>query len=118
MTDILTTGRGTFLDRMIELAGGENIFADLDARYPQVSAESVIAGRPEVIVELMPGVDATDAFLAEIQRQWRSLGPTPAMEHHRVHVITDDHGLIPSLRYVEIVEKVADLLHPERSGGE
>lgn len=117
MSDILTTGRGTFLDRTIALAGGENIFGDIDMSYPQVSTESIVVRRPDVIIELMPGFKLTKKAHRHILEQWRSLGPIPAVVNDRVHIITDDHCLIPSLRYVDIIEKIADLLHPERSIG-
>ena len=114
LANLLTAGRGTFLDQMVEAAGGLNIFGHLDMTYPQVSPEGVIAQQPEVIIELLPEVKLTEAMEKQMLEQWGRLGTIPAVVHHRVHFLTDDNGLIPSPRYVDIIEKVSHVLHPER----
>jgi iron complex transport system substrate-binding protein len=113
MSDILTAGKGVFLSEMLEIAGGENVYGDIDMGYPQISAEGIVTRRPEVIIELMPEVILTPTLEARIRSDWRKLGPIPAVQRNRVHIITDDHCLIPSPRYVEIIDKVSRLLHGE-----
>ena len=110
---MLTTGKGTFLDQMIEIAGGVNVFGHLDMIYPQVSPEGMLAQQPEVIIELMPDLKLTAALKEQIGEQWKHLGSMPAVTKNRIYVLTDENGLIPSPRYVEIIDKVARLLHPE-----
>ena len=116
LANILTAGKGCFLSDMLEIAGGANVFGEVELAYPQVSPESIIAARPEVIVELMPETPMTDALREQVLKTWRSLGPIPAVTDGRVHLLSDDHCLVPSLRYVKIVGKVARLLHPEAYG--
>ncbi len=113
LANVLTTGKGTFLDQMIEVAGGVNVFGHLDMIYPQVSPEGMLAQQPEVIIELMPGAKLTEAFQKQLREQWKQLGTMPAVANDRIHVLADDNVLIPSPRYVEIIEKVSRLLHPE-----
>lgn len=113
LANLLTTGPGTFLHEMIEIAGGINIFADQDMRYPQISLESIVARRPEVVIELLPEVKMTPELRRQMLAQWRGVGSFPAVTSGRIHFLTDDHCLIPSPRYVEIIEKVSRLLHPE-----
>ena len=117
LANILTTGRGTFLDEMLDLAGGVNAFGHLDMAYPQVSAEGIIVHRPDVIIELMPEVKMTPALKRQMLDQWKQLGSIPAVSSGRVYFLTDDHGLIPSPRYAEIIDKVSRLLHPESGRG-
>ena len=113
LANLLTAGRGTFLDEMIDIAGGVNVFGYLDMAYPQISPEAILTRRPDVILEMMPEVNVTPELRARMIEQWRSLGSIPAVTTARVHFITDDNALIPSPRYVEIVEKIARILHPE-----
>ena len=61
----------------------------------------------------MPEVKLTDTLRRQMLEQWRKLGSIPAVTEGRVFFLTDDNCLIPSPRYVEIVEKVSRLLHPE-----
>ncbi len=113
LANLLTTGRGTFLNEMLDIAGGINVFGHLDMAYPQVSLESIVARRPEVIIELMPEVTVTAALKRDMLNQWRTVGSFPAVNERRIFFLTDEHCLIPSLRYVEIIERVSRLLHPE-----
>ena len=98
---------------MLDLAGGVNVFGHLDMAYPQVSGEGIIAHRPDVIIELMPEVKMTPALERQMLKHWEQLGSIPAVGNERVYFLTDDHCLIPSPRYAEIIDKVSRLLHPE-----
>lgn len=113
LANILTTSNGTFLDEMIEIAGGKNAFGHLDMTYPQVSPESITAQRPDVIIEFMPGMVDTSERRASLVREWRGLSTVPGVANDRIYVVTADHGLMPSPRFAAIVEQVSRLLHPE-----
>ena len=47
---ILTQNKNSFISKLFELCGGENIFADLPMTSPQISVEAVLAANPEVIL--------------------------------------------------------------------
>ena len=111
--DLLTAGRGMFLGEMIEIAGGVNVFGDLDIRYPQVSLEAILTKRPDVIIELMPEVKMTPPLEKQLRRQWATFSSIPAVAQGRLHFLTDDHSLIPSPRFIALIEKVSRILHPE-----
>jgi iron complex transport system substrate-binding protein len=117
LANLLTTGSGTFLGQMIEVAGGTNVFGHLDMLYPQVSPEGIIAQQPEVILELLPEVQLSQALREQLLRQWREMESVPAVTRGQIHFLTDENCLIPSPRYVEFIEKVSRILHPEPSGG-
>ena len=117
LADVLTAGKGTFLSEAVAIAGGTNVFGHLDLAYPQVSLESIVAAAPDVIIEFMPGAEVTDDDLATFKTQWQSLGPTPAGDTGCIHAITADHALMPSPRFVGIVETMATMLHPEDTTG-
>lgn len=116
--DLLTTGPGTFLDDLITAAGGTNVFHDLDMPWPQVSMESVIVERPDVIVEMMPEVELTDELRSQLLEQWKQFPSLPAVRANRIHFITDDNALIPSPRCLDVLDKLSRLLHPEASRDE
>jgi len=113
LANLLTAGKGTFLDEMIDAAGGINVFGTVDMRYPQISPESIIAQQPEVILELMPGLTADPAMQEEIKSQWNSLPSVPAVARDRIHLLNADNVLIPSPRFTEVIQHVSRILHPE-----
>lgn len=43
-------GPGTFIDELITLAGGENVFHDLERRWAAVSPESLVAREPDLFL--------------------------------------------------------------------
>lgn len=51
-----TAGRGTVIDDMIRLAGGENVAGELPLANPVLTAEAIVAANPDVIV-LSPWAD-------------------------------------------------------------
>lgn len=51
---IVTIGAQTFLNELLEMAGGVNIFSDLKKDYPVVSQEEIIKRNPEIIIVLHP----------------------------------------------------------------
>ena len=43
-------GRGSFLDQLVELAGGINVFHDIEAASPAVAIETIVARDPDYVV--------------------------------------------------------------------
>lgn len=113
LSDLLTAAKGSFLDDMLTLAGGHNVFGSLDIAYPQVGPEGILGRRPEIIIEFMPELDSDPAIRDRLASDWRELAAIPAVATGRIVFIIEPHALIPSLRCAEIVEKLADLLHPK-----
>ena len=112
LANISTVGKGSYLHELIELAGGKNVFGDLDVAYPQVSLEEIVARRPEVIIEVSPGGRPAGGHV-QLTTQWHPLQQIPAVRNGRVHVLTEDYALIPSPRLVLLAEKLLSLLYAD-----
>ncbi len=108
---LMTAGKGTFIDDLIELAGGENVFSDVEG-WAQVSVEQVLAKDPEVII-LTPhcGMTVQDVYHSELSK-------TTAAKEGKVVVIQNDNVLVrPSPRIVIGLEELAKVIHPDVFGG-
>jgi iron complex transport system substrate-binding protein len=46
----MVVGRDTFVDGLLSLAGGQNVFGDRGDRYPTVTAEEIRAASPDVVL--------------------------------------------------------------------
>lgn len=106
---LFTTGKGTFLDDLIRLAGGASITADETTEWPQYSAEAVIARAPDVM--LVPLV--THGFAARDSGIPASIAATPAVRNNRIVRIDGDLLMRPGPRLVDGLEQLARALHPE-----
>ena len=108
---IYASGGVGFLHDMLEAAGGTNVFADVKRESVQVSAELIIARRPEAILELrVTPLDAT-GLRAEVG-VWKALASVPAVRNGRVHIFTDDKMVVPGPRVGEATELLSRALHP------
>ena len=116
LTGIMTASSGTFLQELIQLAGGLNIFHDLSSRYPRVSKEVLLTRNPEVIIEILAeGLSHKNKTL--LRRDWERLSRLPAVQEDRIHFLTQDYLLIPGLRVAQTAEAFARIIHPEAFDG-
>ena len=98
---LVLVGRGDFLSELLLLAGGENAYGG-SIPYPQVAAESVIALRPDWIIDLQadPGPAAP----------WHELPLVPAVRQGKVRTLTGPLWMRPGPRVVEIARQFAAIL--------
>ncbi len=115
LADCFTAGAETYVSELLDIAGGENLFGHVEMDYPTVSMEEVLTRQPEVILEFMPEVTVTADLRRQMVAQWAKVGPTPALVNGRIYFVGDelDHSLIPSPRYVEVIDAVSRILHPD-----
>lgn len=111
---LMTAGPESFIGELITLAGGDNVFADVEIAYPQVSEETLILRNPEVIV--MPRMKSdpadTKTVLQEL-RQRPGWSKMDAVQQERIYLIEDDLISRPGPRVVQGLQKVAQALYPE-----
>jgi iron complex transport system substrate-binding protein len=105
---LITAGRNTFINDLINLAGGKSISGDETADYPQFSRETVVARAPEIIV-------APSSHGSELVKQSdlrRDFAMTPAIRSNRIVWVNPDLVDRPGPRIVEGLEQLAKGLHP------
>lgn len=109
--ELYTVGPHTFVDDLIALAGGENVAADADSPWPQLSVETIILKDPQVIVL----ADHNYGETAEMLKERPGWGEISAVKEGRVMEITNDDIVSrPGPRLVEGLEFLAQALHPDR----
>jgi ABC-type Fe3+-hydroxamate transport system substrate-binding protein len=105
---LLTIGHGSYLDTLLTIAGGQNVYADLAAPSPSVSSEDVIRRDPAVIF-------ASPSTIASIRAdaRWQH---TTAVRAGRI--LAPDTSLVgqPSVHMGQAAASLAILLHPELAG--
>ncbi|GIX45877.1 MAG: ABC transporter substrate-binding protein [Candidatus Tectimicrobiota bacterium] len=105
---LITAGPQTFLGQLLTLAGGLNIFADLQARYAPVSAEEVVRRNPEVIL----GPDHHGQPLRRLAQQpgWQHVA---AVRQGRIYLLDGDLVSRPGPRLAAALEAVVQALYPQ-----
>jgi iron complex transport system substrate-binding protein len=97
---------GSFLNDLVEIAGGRNVFAELPQPSPEVSAEEVLRRDPEIVL-----VGPRAATRYRTDARWRSL---TAVRTGRVLVYDTVVVARPGVRLGEAAASLARLLHPTR----
>ncbi len=108
--ELYTVGPDTFIDDLITLARGENVAADVDSPWPQLSVEAIIMKDPDVIVL----ADHNYGQTAEMVRERPGWEDIRAVKEGNIIEITDDDIVSrPGPRIVEGLEFLARALHPD-----
>jgi len=106
-------GRDTFINEMLELAGGENAIGSTLHKYPPIGAEQVIVSGADVIIEpSMQQKDLTVQWNSALE-YWGKFENLPAVANKRIYIIQGDIVSRLSPRLYEGIETIARCLRPE-----
>jgi iron complex transport system substrate-binding protein len=106
-------GRDTFVNEMIELAGGENAIGPTVHKYPPIGAEQVMACNAEVIIESAMGRQDIEGQREIAMQHWSKYQYLPAVANNRVYVIDGDTVSRLGPRLYKGTETIAGCLRPE-----
>ncbi|ASR35668.1 iron transporter [Prauserella marina] len=96
---------------IIRIAGGTNIFGDVDARWFEASWEAVVEAQPEVVIILDYGDQPAEDKIAFLKNNPVTAN-IPAVEQDRFFVL-DYNEAISSPRIVDGLEKFAEYLRDD-----
>ena len=107
----MAAGPATFVGELITLAGGENIFSDLQQLWPQVSLEEIVRRQPDVIIRALDG-DVNEPLAGLAGRAgWRELR---AVQQQRVHGVDPDLYNRPGRTVGIAARGLAERIHAAR----
>jgi iron complex transport system substrate-binding protein len=104
-----TAGPGTFINTLIEMAGGHNVAADLQGQYVQISLEELLVRDPEIILL----GDAAYGVTPESVPQRAGWEKIAAVQEKRIYTFDDNLVSRPGPRLVDGLEALAAEIHPE-----
>lgn len=104
-------GKGTFGDDIIRLAGGTNAVADTNTDNGALSAEAIVAAKPDVIALAEDPQYGGDPKAVAARAGWSAI---PAVQNHRVYDVNPDSFSHPdAASSVSALEELAKDLHPD-----
>lgn len=110
---VWAAGPDTFYDGVLQIAGGVNAVKSGVARYPELSREGLSSIDPDVVIDVIAGLQKRDLTPAEVRAEWMRLSELRAVREERINVLVGDQMVVPGPRLPEMVEAVARSLHPE-----
>jgi iron complex transport system substrate-binding protein len=107
----MTAGPGTFIDELIGIAGGRNLFADSPSGWPLIALEEIVRRQPDLLI--VPFGEGNAALEQLIRLPgWRELD---AVRAGRVYSVDAEIAHRPGPRVAEVARIFAGLIHPEVS---
>ena len=110
--DLYAVGRGTFLNELLTIAGGENVLPDTMAKYPKISKEYIIAKSPEIIIAVGPKSRLSNQEIKVRKKTWGKYSTLRAVKDDRLYFIGADYILIPGPRLLNILDDFTRTIHP------
>ena len=112
LREVYASGGVGFLNDMLAIAGGSNVFADVSKESVQPSVETILARAPDVILEVRASA-LSEKAASPGRDAWSALSSVPAVRNHRVHLLTGDYLVVPGPRLAAATEAFARALHPD-----
>lgn len=104
---VYVVGKGSFISEVLEIAGADNIFADLDKPSPEVTVEEIAHRNPAFVLTSPSGADRMRA-----NAKWQ---PVRAVREHHVLVVDTLLTTRPTVTLGMAAVSLAKLLHPDRA---
>ncbi len=108
--DVFTAAQN-FMNELVTIAGGHNIFSDVEANWTTVSKEDAVDRQPDVIVVIDYGSTSAEQKIAFL-KQDPALSTTPAVQNERF-VILPLSAASEGVRVAEAIEILAKGFYPE-----
>jgi iron complex transport system substrate-binding protein len=100
-----SAGRRAFQHDLIEMAGGRNLFRDVDQETLQPTLEEVISRKPDIIVEtLTPPLDP--AGVEQRKKDWAKLG----LAKGKIYIEGEAYFLVPGPRLGMAAERMSEIV--------
>ncbi|GAA0501311.1 ABC transporter substrate-binding protein [Salinibacillus aidingensis] len=108
--ELFTAGSGTFLNELVQTAGGVNVMSDQEG-WPQVSEEEVIQSNPDVIFLTYASYVENAVQKVKNRDSWKDV---TAIQEGQVYPLNSDITERPGPRITQGLTKIAEYLYPEK----
>lgn len=116
---LMAAGKGSFMDELITLAGGENIAEDADGAYPEYDLEQLVERNPEIYLtsvddpEISPELQGKTIEAIKMRPGFEEIS---AIKNNRIYIFEGTEGDVvsrPGPRIIEALELIAKSIHPK-----
>ena len=113
---LIAVGKGSYLNELIEIAGGRNALASMPIQYPKISLEALLGLNPDVLVDMGDMAETTgvtEEHKRSIVALWDRYSQLKAVAGKRVFAVASDIYVVPGPRVVDAAEAFEKMLHAE-----
>jgi iron complex transport system substrate-binding protein len=112
LTNLVAAGPSTYLNELLEIAGGQNALQSSSPTYPHISLETVMHLNPKVILDASAMREAGQTSLLEenIKEAWLAHTELTAVKTGLVFALSSQILVTPGPRVAEAVEEIRSRL--------
>jgi len=104
-----SVGSAAFQHDLIQIAGGQNLFSDIDRETLQPSLEEVIRRKPDIIIETLSSIH-DDNEIAQRKRDWERVG----LARGRIYIEGESYLLVPGPRLNLAAKRFSEIIRGSR----
>lgn len=109
--ELYTATRGSYLDELITIAGGDSIAPAAEHGWGKITKEAAVSLNPEVIIDMIQSSKGN--FGEDPLSVWQELSDVRAVQNKRIYPIRDDMAIHPSQFVGHTARVFARVIHPE-----
>jgi iron complex transport system substrate-binding protein len=106
--DLYTATKGSFIDDLIGIAGGDSIAPATEGGFARMTKEAVVTINPEVIIDIVQSATGEDP-----KAVWRELSEVTAVREGRIYFFRDPSVIHPSQFVGQTAQILAKAIHPD-----
>jgi iron complex transport system substrate-binding protein len=113
LDNLIAVGKGSYLNELIEIAGGVNALAQTPMPYPKISVESIIGLNPDVLVDMgdmAETLGVSEEHKRSVVALWSRNPSLKAVQQRRVFAVASDIFVVPGPRVAEAAEAFEKML--------
>jgi cobalamin transport system substrate-binding protein len=115
LREIYVAGGGSWHSELLTIAGGRNIFGEIQIPYPKVSKEEILSRDPEVIILISDHSGFTLESLEAERKLWSEFSYLDAVKKERIYLIEGDFAFVPGPRIDLLAAELQQLLFGNNS---
>lgn len=106
---IFTAGQGTYINELLQIAGGQNVAARIEG-WAQFSFEELLKQDPDILIAAYHSTD--EGMRKEDIMEDELFSKLPCVRDGKIHIMSDDNIVSrPGPRVVEAIREMAETLH-------
>jgi iron complex transport system substrate-binding protein len=113
LRNVYASGGYGFLADLLDVAGSDNVFADIVQQSVQATTEMILARRPDIIIELRYGQGERALAVEREMEPWTALASVPAVRNRRLHLLAGDEFVVPGPRIVLAARRLAETVRTD-----
>jgi len=108
-----TFGSDSYVDELISMAGGTNVFSGVSGGHISTSSEEILQANPEIIIISRGAMADNCGLTAEVIRARPGWNEITAVKNDQIYEVSEPTIVLGVPRLIDGLEAFAEIIHPE-----